>query len=133
MPEPDSNDRTRPAPAPLSARAKPTPVRALNGDPPPAPEADLAEAALEVGGEQWTVQVLGRAGGVSGVAPPLLLLGFWSGRAAGEPELERLVSGASLASLSAEELETALAGAKRPPDPDRKTTFFAESSHPRRR
>jgi len=120
--------------APEPARGKPTPARSRSGDPPVSePEADVAESTVVVDGVTWTVRVSGRSGSASGMSPPLLLLDFRSGDGDGGAELEALVVGRSLSGLSEEQLESALAGAEKPRDPDRKRSFFAESGQPRRR
>lgn len=131
------DDHHKPVPAREAAgraRAKPTPVRDLTGEPPAAsPEADVPEVTLEVDGDTWTVRVLGRSGGAAGTRPPLLLLGFWSGGGEGDPSLEALVVGTSLASLSGAALKRALSGAEAPRDPGRKKPFFEGAGQARRR
>ena len=85
---------------------------------PPSPtEADAEEVEVEVGGDSWTVRVLGRAGGSMPSRVPMLLLGFWQeGAHGGEPALEALVVGRTLEALSGADLECAFRSA-RPPRP----------------
>ena len=130
----DSNEPKEARPAPLPARAKPTPVRVLNGESPVRPPpADVAQVAFDLDGVPWTARVLGRSGRSSGISPPLLLLGFSEGEGGGGPTLEALVSGTSLGSLSVGQLEAALSGAVSPPDPERRKAFFAQAAQSRRR
>jgi hypothetical protein len=78
-------------------------------DPEPPPDEE-PERALSVGEERWTVRVLGRAGGTSGVrAAPLLLVGFSRD---GAPSREALLVGSELGALTDDALERALAGAR---------------------
>lgn len=131
------DDSPKPLPVretPEPARGKPTPVRELSGEPPPAAqEIEQPEASFEVDGDTWTARVLGRSGGTAGTAPPLLLLGFWKGEADGDPSREALVVGSTLAALGPAALEEALETATAPPDRDRKKPFFEEAGQARRR
>ncbi|MGD2044983.1 MAG: hypothetical protein PVJ80_06080 [Gemmatimonadota bacterium] len=131
------DDSRKPVPvreAAESLRGKPTPVRELAGDPASQiPDADVAEASIEVEGEPWTVRVTGRSGGAAGTAPPLLLLGFWQGEPEGDPSREVLVVGRSLPAISPVALREAFQRATEPPDRDRRKPFFSEASRSRRR
>ena len=130
----DSRGPKKGRPVPPPARAKPTPARDVNGGASPrAPQAEANQVELEVDGESWTVRVLGRSGRASRMSPSLLLLGFWRDLSEGDPPLEALVSGTTLASLSPVQLEAALSAAERPADVARRKAFFAEASQPRRR
>ena len=130
----DSRGPEKARPVPPPARAKPTPARDVNGGASPrAPQAESNRVVLEVDGESWTVRVLGRSGRASRMSPSLLLLGFWKDFYEGDPLLEALVSGTTLASLSTAQLEAALSAAERPADAARKKAFFAQASQPRRR
>jgi hypothetical protein len=93
--------------------AKPTPARDLSTEEalPPSAEPDVAETEIEIDGARWTVQLLGRSagGGVRGTAP-LLLLGFSPASAGPAPVgREALVVAETLAGLSKDQLEQALA------------------------
>lgn len=116
-------------------RAKPTPVRSLlDVEPAPAaPPPDVPQVDVEVGGEPWTVRVLGRGGDVAG-GPPLLLLGFWRADSSeGEPERESLVVSRALSSLSHEQLVAAQRGSRPPAEARGGQGFFATAADRRRR
>ena len=116
------------------AGRKPTPARDLNGaSSPPAPDADLPEAVIEVDGTPWTVRVLGRSGSASGRSPPLLLLGFWREGDHEKPSLEALVVARAMSDLSTEALRDALSRAEKPGDPGHEKPFFADAAQTRRR
>ena len=92
------------------AFSRPKPARELTRPDPEPPPDEEPERALSVGEERWTVRVLGRAGGTSGVrTAPLLLLGFSRD---GAPSREALVVGRELGGLTDDALERALAGAR---------------------
>jgi hypothetical protein len=85
--------------------------------PEPATPADTAELTFVAGGADWTVRVLGRAGGSAPARVPMLLLGFWEGDGeGGDAGREALVVGRTLQDLSPEEVQRAFASS-RPPRP----------------
>lgn len=105
---------------PRRPRGRPPPARPddASAPPAPAPEPDEAEVGLAVGGELWSVRVLGRSASGRGVASsPLILLGFWSPGSPGDgpPARETLVVGRTLAGLSEAELLAAHARSGPPP------------------
>lgn len=103
-----------------SDRAKPTPVRdmAAVDAPPPPVEPDVEEARVVVNDDEWTVRVVGRAGGSAPSATPLLLLGFWPVGGAEEGRTrEALVVGRSLAQMTPAALVTAFEASSPAPSP----------------
>lgn len=101
---------------------------------PPSQDPEPTGVPLVAGEKDWTVRVLGRSGGGSRGRPPLLLLGFWPAEEADGPHvLESTVVARTLAGLSPARLETALARAAPPPDPERGRSFFEGASRGRRR
>lgn len=136
----DEHSRQKPLPARPVPVAPPaaathgavTPSNREGPATPPPPStvgADLDEAVVEAAGATWRVRVLGRSGRAAARSAPLLLLGFWNGEPSGPPSLEAPVAARTLAELSAEALESALARASPPPTDERKRPFFEEADH----
>ena len=124
---------------------KPTPARELGGTdgrdatasetaprPSTGAEPDIDETGVELDGATWTVRVLGRSGRAGDRSPPLLLLGFWPERGAGEHTREATIVARTLAELSPTRLQEALARSIPPPQSERRKPFFDAASQGRR-
>jgi len=92
------------------ASHKPKSARAMaRTDSPAGPvDPDEREVSFQVDDEAWVAKVLGRAGGSTGGATPLILLGFWRADAVeGDPVREVLTVGTALSRLPTFTLEQA--------------------------
>jgi hypothetical protein len=87
---------------------------AQSESPSPQTEPDVEEVRLNVEGEDWTVTLLGRAGGAAAGAAPLLLVGFGPSGASGAPPThEALIVGRTLSGVPESSLRRAFASASR--------------------